>query len=303
MTHTLRRLRSSSCRELGPLFLVLGILHFPHSAKGQTPLDVPREEAHKHLQTKVVVEYPMTARLARVEGNVILKIQIGTDGHVTTIEPLSGPPMLMTAASDLVREWTYTPFLLNGAPTTATTIVTINYNLYSNAPEGEATMRLEQHLGECSTTLRENAKPQDAIAACRKAASAADSLTGRDYSNRRMAYIYYATALLRGQQTKEAVAVGERAIVLVRQYHDNSSAAYAVTGQAKALSGDLAGADIDLEAAESSERKALETPIGRGERSMYTSTLKSLLTLHAQVLTALGKPADAQKKLDQAGTL
>jgi TonB family protein len=250
-----------------------------------------------------VISYPMTARLAHVQGNVILRIQIGTDGHVTAIEPLSGSPMLTTAASDLVREWNYTPFLLNGVPTTATTTVAINYNLYSNAPEGEATMRLEQHLGECSKALREDAKPQDAIAVCRKAASAAESLTGRAYSDRRMAYIYYATALLRGQQAKEAVVVGERAIALVRQYRDNSSAAYAVTGQAKAVSGDLVGADTDLEEAESSERKALNTPIGQAERSTYASTLKSLLTLHAQVLAALGKPADAQKKRDEASKL
>ena len=97
--------------------------------------------------------------------------------------------------------------------------------------------------------------------------------------------------------------IADKAVMLARQYYDNSSAAYAVAGQAKAVSGDLVGADTDLEVAESSERKALDTPVGRAERSMFTSTLKSLLTLHAQVLTALGKPADAQKKRDEASTL
>jgi hypothetical protein len=36
---------------------------------------------------------------------------------------------------------------------------------------------------------------------------------------------------------------------------------------------------------------------------MYTHTLKSMLTFHAQVLNALGKSADAQRKLDEANKL
>jgi hypothetical protein len=82
-----------------------------------------------------------------------------------------------------------------------------------------------------------------------------------------------------------------------------SSAAYGVTGQAKALSGDLVGANKDLEVAEDYQRKALGTPAGHELSKIYSQTLKSLLNFHAQVLTALGKPDEAQAKSEEASKL
>ncbi len=297
-----RRILSCLCRSAVLILLTLGAPHILPTAAAQTPLEVNGAEAQKHLEHLVQVNYPEMAKLARVQGMVVLKVLIGTDGHVVGIQPLSGPPMLINAASDAVREWRYDPFLLNGQPVTATTMVTVKFNM-NDAREQPEISRFEGRLAECSKAVRENANTQDAIAACGQAASLADSLSGPIYSDRRMAYIYYATALLRGQHAKEAAAVADKGINLMGQYHDNSSAVYAVAGQAKAVSGDFSGADRDLEHAEVSERKELDTPVGRAERSIYMGTLKSLLKLHAQVLTALGKPADAQKKIDEANTL
>ncbi len=284
-----------------PLF-AFGVLCFAHFAAAQGLREVKPEEAVQHMQHKVGPIYPTMAAMAHVQGTVLLKVDIGTDGRVINVEPLSGPPMLVTAASDAAREWTYTPFLLNGTPTAVTTVVTLRFNI-GNMKEDETVTRFEHHLAECSRALRENTKSQDAIAECRNAVSASDNVAGPIYSDRRMAYIYYATALLRGQQAKEAAAVADKAVMLARQYHDNSSVAYAIAGQAKAVSGDFTGANTDLERAEKSEQKALETPLGQSQRSTYVATLKSLLQLHAQVLTALGRPADAQKKLGEASKL
>jgi TonB family protein len=256
MSYLSKQLKLPMHRNLVPLLLAFGLLHFSHLAAAQTPLEVKPEEAARHMPHKIGPIYPAMAALAHVQGTVLLKVEIGTDGRVINVEPLSGPPILVTAASDAVREWTYTPFLLNGTPTTVTTVVTVRFNI-GNIKEDETVARFENHLAECSKALRENTKSQDAIAACREAASAADNLIGPIYSERRMAYIYYATALLRGQRANEAVAIADKAVMLARQYHDNSSAAYAVAGQAKAVSGDLTGADTDLERAERSDRKRL----------------------------------------------
>jgi hypothetical protein len=76
-----------------------------------------------------------------------------------------------------------------------------------------------------------------------------------------------------------------------------------VRGQAKALAGDLIGADQDLEKAEEYERKALSGPAGKSLNAEYTRVLKGLLNFHAQVLMALGKQGDAGGKLDQANKL
>lgn len=293
------RLLSYLYPSIGWIFLTLGVVTL---AEAQTPLAVAPAEAVKHLGYRVGPDYPTMALLAHVQGVVVLKIVIGTDGHVVEVQPLSGPPMLIAAASDAVREWTYDPFLLDGKPTTATTTVSVKFNMY-DAKRNPEIARFEGRLAECSNALKENGNAQDAIAPCQQAASLANSLSGPIYSDRRMAYIYYATALMRNKQAKEATAVAEKAISLMAQYHDNSSAAYAIAGQAKAVSGDLAGADKALEHAEISERKELDTPIGHAQQSLYASMLKSLLKLHAQVLTAMGKQADAQKKLDEAGKL
>jgi TonB family protein len=302
MSNVLKQLKQSMYRGSVLVLLAFGLLNFSHLAAAQIPLEVKPEEARQHVQHQVNPIYPTMAALAHVQGTVLLKVEIGTEGRVINVEPLEGPPILLTAASDAVREWTYTPFLLNGTPATVTTVVTMRFNI-GNIKEDENVTRFEHYLAGCSKALRENAPSQDAITVCRQAASAADKLIGPIYSERRMAYIYYATALLRGKQAKEASAIADKAVMLAQQYHDNSSAPYVVAGQAKAVSGDLAGANTDLERAELSERKTLDTSPGRSQRSIYISTLKSLLQLHAQVLTGLGRPADAQKKLDEASKL
>ena len=89
--------------------------------------------------------------------------------------------------------------------------------------------------------------------------------TDTRFIERRSAYVYYATAVIRAKKPKEAVAVGQKAIAFVLQGHDDgsgSSAAYGVSGQAKAFSGNLGGADKDLETAEGFQRKALDSPAG-----------------------------------------
>lgn len=118
--------------------------------------------------------------------------------------------------------------------------------------------------------------------------------------------MYYATALIRDKRPVEAVAIGEKAIAVVLQGHDDgsgASAAYGVTGQAKAFSGDLVGADKDLGTAEDYQRKALDTPAGHELNKSYSQTLKSLLNFHAQVLTAMGKQPEAKEKMEEANKL
>lgn len=281
---------------------LLSILTLPHSIAAQTPLSVDREEAKQHLQKSVPPSYPPMALAAHIQGEVLLKITIGTDGHVKGVEALSGPPMLISSAADTMRERVYSPFLINGVPTEATTTASVVFRL-SDPQDLKDAQHFHHLFAKCNEALRQNAPPRDAIAACQPAGAAADSLTGPFYTERRTAYVFYATALLRGQQAKEAVNVGEKAIALAQSYHDDSSVVYAVTGQAKAASGDMPGADRDLETAEDYARKALYTPTGRSERPVYISTLKSLLKLHAQVLTALGKSADAEEKTDEANKL
>ncbi|MBZ5694958.1 MAG: TonB family protein [Acidobacteriia bacterium] len=60
--------------------------------------------------------YPLLAKEQRVEGTVKLHITIGEDGAVRGVELMGGPSLLLEAARSAVRQWLYSPTLLNGRP-------------------------------------------------------------------------------------------------------------------------------------------------------------------------------------------
>ncbi len=72
---------------------------------------------------------PVVAEQARVQGVVILEIIVGTDGKVQDAKILRSIPLLDQAALDCVRQWEYTPTLLNGAPVPVIMTVTVNFTL------------------------------------------------------------------------------------------------------------------------------------------------------------------------------
>jgi protein TonB len=73
--------------------------------------------------------YPDLARKARVSGLVRLSSIIGTDGRVRALELVSGHPLLVSAAIDAVRQWTYRPTLLNGEPVEVILMIDVNFSL------------------------------------------------------------------------------------------------------------------------------------------------------------------------------
>jgi len=73
--------------------------------------------------------YPELARRAHIEGKVVLECVIDTDGRVTDMRVLSGPPLLTNAAVDAVRNWVYTPTTLNRQPIRVILNVTVNFSL------------------------------------------------------------------------------------------------------------------------------------------------------------------------------
>jgi TonB family protein len=71
--------------------------------------------------------YPDIAQSARVAGTVIVEATIGADGKVIDAKILRSIPMLDKAALDAVRQWEYTPTLLNGVPVPVVLTVTITF--------------------------------------------------------------------------------------------------------------------------------------------------------------------------------
>jgi TonB family protein len=73
--------------------------------------------------------YPEEALAARVQGVVIIEAVIDTAGTVATARVLRGVPMLDEAALQSVKQWTFTPTLLNGAPVPVVMTVTVNFTM------------------------------------------------------------------------------------------------------------------------------------------------------------------------------
>ena len=73
--------------------------------------------------------YPEEARLQHLEGNVELRVVVGTDGTVQSVRVVSGLPQLASAAMDAARAFRYTPALLNGKPIQAIQTIDMSFKL------------------------------------------------------------------------------------------------------------------------------------------------------------------------------
>ena len=87
------------------------------------------------LVKKVQPVYPLPALQGRIQGVVKLHAIIGRDGTVTQLEVISGHPLLLQAALDAVRQWTYQPTLLEGKPVEVDTEIDVIFQLAEQKPQ------------------------------------------------------------------------------------------------------------------------------------------------------------------------
>jgi TonB family protein len=78
---------------------------------------------------KVEPVYPSRAKTQGVFGTVQLEVTIGEDGSVRDVTPIHGNSILAEAASEAIRQWRYTPFLLNGKPQTVQKQIKVLFKL------------------------------------------------------------------------------------------------------------------------------------------------------------------------------
>lgn len=73
--------------------------------------------------------YPAMARMARVQGAVVLEAVISKTGTMQNLRLISGHPLLVPAAIEAVSQWRYRPYLLNGEAIEVETQITVNFIL------------------------------------------------------------------------------------------------------------------------------------------------------------------------------
>jgi protein TonB len=111
--------------DLAPL-VVLAPPPTPEPPKAYRPGGAIREP--RKIQD-AAPQYPEIARAARVQGLVILEATIDERGFVTGARVLRSEPLLDAAALAALRQWRYTPTLLNGIPVRVLMTVTFRFSL------------------------------------------------------------------------------------------------------------------------------------------------------------------------------
>jgi periplasmic protein TonB len=81
------------------------------------------------LLRRVDPEYPRMAKLARIQGQVLLTAVINKNGEIEKLQAVSGPPLLIKAALAAVSQWRYRPYIVNGQPCEVETQITVNFRL------------------------------------------------------------------------------------------------------------------------------------------------------------------------------
>jgi TonB family protein len=87
-----------------------------------------------HLDPAMLVHrveplYPTLARQIGRAGRVDLRAIIATDGMIQSLQVVGGDPLFYSSALDAVRQWRYTPTVLNGEAVQVDTYITVIYSM------------------------------------------------------------------------------------------------------------------------------------------------------------------------------
>jgi TonB family protein len=82
--------------------------------------------------SKVAPVYPLEAKNAAIEGDVVLYAIVDEKGKVKSLDVISGTEILRKPALNAVNQWTYAPFIVDQSPVKVGTIITIHFRLSGN---------------------------------------------------------------------------------------------------------------------------------------------------------------------------
>jgi protein TonB len=73
--------------------------------------------------------YPPLAEQMKMQGSVTLQVNIDKKGNIVSLQVVSGPEILATAAREAVRHWRFRPHYKNGAPIETEARVVVNFTI------------------------------------------------------------------------------------------------------------------------------------------------------------------------------
>jgi protein TonB len=102
----------------------------PPAPEPRAPVRVGGQITTPALVKRVEPTYPEIASSAQLTGIVILEATVGTDGCVEAVKVLrSRHPFLDRASVEALRQWQYSPLMLNGIKTPFVVTVTFNFSV------------------------------------------------------------------------------------------------------------------------------------------------------------------------------
>jgi Gram-negative bacterial TonB protein C-terminal len=118
-----------------PRFLFLGLCcataaavsSAQETAESQQLVKVPMQIMSARLLTTVTPERPKTPMAKCSNRMVTLDVVIGEDGRVKNLKVLGGFREFQESSLTAVKQWTYDPYVVDGAPTAVETKVLIFY--------------------------------------------------------------------------------------------------------------------------------------------------------------------------------
>jgi general secretion pathway protein A len=101
-------------------------------------LALPRTTGGKLIK-RVKPAYSTPAKIARVEGEVVLNATVLADGKVGEVSIINGNPLLARSAVEAVKRWRYEPYRVGGNPVSTDKIIRIKFRLvdFSSTPSSE----------------------------------------------------------------------------------------------------------------------------------------------------------------------
>lgn len=294
----------SAAMRLLLIFLVSAVF----AAAQQTPehrIRVSWDVAKSKTLTHPPLACPPIANVARVRGAVMIEIEVDQGGKVRGTKVKSGHPMLVQAALDNIRQWTFEPMMVNGEKVVMETTAEIEpCGTPDAAYEKENKVRMEQMKAERECRARMDAnEPVKAEQPCRTALELAHKVTGNRYIYESISLTNLGRLRLMQQKPQEALTHFEEALKLreANQKPDEAEVggSLAWVGIARRHMGDDAGALPYLERAEKIYMTRMAETDFEEMRKNYARDLKIVRAQHAGALEDLGRrdEAEALRKL------
>ncbi len=102
----------------------------PPAPQSRAPVRIGGKISAPQLLRRVEPEYPQIAAVAHVGGLVIIEAVVDAEGCVESIKVLRSPHRLLEkAAADALRQWQYSPLILNGTPVSFVLTVTFSFSV------------------------------------------------------------------------------------------------------------------------------------------------------------------------------